>query len=330
MRTFINTQLNLKPPEAPRALTATPGPRVVALKWQPPPASTPARDGFDVRVLRNGDEIATREIADPAATQTTFDDLEFFERGRGVPLTFSVRAYSDAGQGPAAETTAAAIPRPPFFRTEPKLSGTVRVRNNLVLTAGQWAFPDGAPVPGPSQSFVWESCAVDGTACAPLPSAGSGTTLTIPLRAVGRRIRAVEQVVNADGTVILSANSPQSAVVPPTLAGNVARRVTTSDRGITLTGHFATQKGSRVQVQILNERGKPMPLDARRSRINGRVASQRERNRLGTTTAISAGHFRLVIPTTEATTPRRVRIVITTSLNGSANTRLILPLTIPR
>jgi secreted trypsin-like serine protease len=329
LRTFIQTQLSLTPPSAPRNLIATAAVQQVRLSWTAPsvPGSRPIQ-GYSVEVNRGAETIETRIIEDPAATTTTFTDLNIFINGRGVAQTYAVRAISDAGQSAAAEATTAALPRRPVWLVAPRVSGLPRVRRELTLNPGEWVYPDGNPTPGPTQTNTWQMCAPDGTACATIPRSVGGTTQTIPVAAVGRRLR-VAVLVGPPGTVDLESQTPLSAVVPPTLVATRSGRPRTVGGSVVIRGSFATQKGVTIRAQLLGRRGKPVRLNGGRSRLNGRPAMQRGGTTLQTVTRRSAGAFEIAVPAVTARSLRQGRIVLLATINGSVVTRVTLPLTFP-
>ena len=261
LRSFIfgPTGLSQRPPTAPVNVDASLASATSAtVTWSPPAQSDRPVTGYVVRPVLAG--VAGASVAVPAsASQTTFNGLL-----DGGDYTFLVQAAQSAGIGPASAPVAPLVPQPVGI---PTVVGTP-IRDQALSVTSSWRYLTGDPV-----SEQWQRCDVSGAICSDIPGA-TGATFVLTQGDVGRRIRAHVTATNNKGSAFAD-STPTAVIGEPfvllTINAVGKPTATQSAKGtVTVKLRLQTDVGTVVTVGVKNPKGTRVPVDAAKSRIDGR------------------------------------------------------------
>ena len=133
-------------PDAPQALTATPGPRQVRLAWQPPARSGPTGADVLYEVLRTPAPGAPPQVITPSPITAT----EFVDGGveNGRTYYYTVRALRRSAGTIARGGTTAVVAATPIDRTPPPPPRDLVATRSGSSVQLQWSGPADADVAG--------------------------------------------------------------------------------------------------------------------------------------------------------------------------------------
>lgn len=225
-------------PDAPTAVTATPGAGSATVTWTPPvKTGSGAVTGYAIVPYRNG--IAGPPVTAPAdATSRTLTGLS-----NGATYTFTVAALNVVGLGTASAATASVVPQTGSPVPVPPAPGTHRFSGGDRVATAVSVSKELFPAPGSAQAVVVATSLryADALAGARLATATSAPLLLTDTAALNSDVGTEVRRVLADGgdVYLLGGENALSPAVATALTGLSAtyrvHRVAGADRFTTAT-----------------------------------------------------------------------------------------------
>ncbi len=330
VRDWVSAVLGLVSPPAAvtnfRAEESRDKPYTTTLRWTPPATTGPDPFlGYMLQLTPSSPGQPSRVIALPASDTITITDLRTPALGWVVA---GIYPRNRAGLGPRSPITVRTLLPSAQFTKAPSIPGVPKVGQRLRADTGAWVFPD-PPVPASAfPAILFERCPPPGGPCVSIPNS-DGPFIKVPREGVGQRLR-VTVVLGGTDLIRSSSSSGLSQIVPPTISGRLISRSSQRAR-VSIGARLETQPGATIVVQLLDHRGKRIALDRESSTIDGRRPKLLPGGRKlrGKASSTQTPGMKIVTATRRTGPLRKGVLVVSASLNGSAQTETRISVKIP-